>query len=225
VYLAYEIELKSRGMWDEADRVLNLLIRSQLKKLQPLACCSSIQEETDYDMVYVDEIQDCTQAEIVFFFLAAGLNLQSSFLAGDPAQAVVEAIPYMLSNGKERLDRPFKLIVNYRNHSGILLCAAAVLAKMFAAFPGSAKELPPDKGVFQGPRPANFQADGHKGLAYLLDNSARLVIIYPDEIQNNLSAMGIPNLLLGIREAKGLEFQDVALADFFSSLSNLDQRA
>jgi hypothetical protein len=173
--------------------------------------------------------------KLFFSFLAAGLNLQSSFLAGDPAQAVVEgkdfrfkelrAIPYMLSNGKERLDRPFKLIVNYRNHSGILLCAAAVLAKMFAAFPGSAKELPPDKGVFQGPRPANFQADGHKGLAYLLDNSARLVIIYPDEIQNNLSAMGIPNLLLGIREAKGLEFQDVALADFFSSLSNLDQRA
>jgi superfamily I DNA/RNA helicase len=205
------------------------LIRSQLNKLHPLACCSSIEEGKDYDKVYVDEIQDFTQAEITLFFLAAGLDMQSLFLAGDPAQAVVEgkdfrfedlrAIPHKLSGGKVRLNRPFRLVINYRSHSGILLCAAAVLAKLFAVFPGSAKELPPDMGAFQGPRPAYFQADGYKELASLLADSEI------DENEKSLSAMGSLNLLLGIREAKGLEFADVALLDFFSSLSDHGQRA
>jgi hypothetical protein len=43
MYLAYEKELAGSGMWDDSDRVLDLLVRSQLKKLQPLACCCSIQ--------------------------------------------------------------------------------------------------------------------------------------------------------------------------------------
>jgi superfamily I DNA/RNA helicase len=234
VYLAYEKELKRRGMWDDSDRVLDLLIRSQLKQLQPLACCSSIQEGTDYDKVYVDEIQDCTQAEITLFFVAAGLNVQSSFLVGDPAQAVVEgvdfryeelrAIPYKLSSGREKLDRPITLFDNYRSHKGILLCAAAVLAKLHGTFPGAAKELPPDMGISQGPRPAFFQADGYEGLATLLKNNPRLYIMCPDEKQKSLSELGLLNQIFGIRDAKGMEFADVAIVDFFSSIAKSDQK-
>lgn len=131
------------------------------------------------------------------------MNVQSLFLAGDPAQAVVEgvdfrfeevrAIVHKLSNGREKLDRPMKLVVNYRSHSGILLCAAAVLSKMLVTFPGSAKDLPPDTGISQGPRPAFVQADGYEGLESLLTNSVRLVIICPDEKQQSLSGMGSSN--------------------------------
>jgi superfamily I DNA/RNA helicase len=53
----------------------------------------------------------------------------------------------------------------------------------------------------------------------------RLVIICPDEKLNNLSGLDIRNQVFGIREAKGLEFSDVAVVDFFSSLANPDQKA
>jgi superfamily I DNA/RNA helicase len=44
----------------------------------------------DYDKVYVDEVQDNTQAEVVLYFLAAGLDMKAPFFAGDPAQCVEE---------------------------------------------------------------------------------------------------------------------------------------
>eukprot|EP01034_Spumella_vulgaris_P047584 gene47584-biopygen39515 len=134
VYLRYEDVLKTQGLWDGADYTLDLLTRSKLKPLS-----------TQYDKVYVDEVQDNTQAEIVLYFLAAGMNTQSLFLAGDPAQSVVEgvdfrfedvrSIVFKLSDGKYSINRPMKLFVNYRSHSGILNCASAVLGKMFAMFP------------------------------------------------------------------------------------------
>eukprot|EP01034_Spumella_vulgaris_P047349 gene47349-biopygen12887 len=125
----YEETLTREGLWDDADRVLDLLTRS---KLEPLSTCNG--NGGDYHKVYVDEVQDNTQAEIVLYFLAAGMNTQSLFLAGDPAQSVVEGVDF--------------------RHAGILDCAAAILDKMFTMFPGSAKVLPRDAGLFKGPRPA-----------------------------------------------------------------------
>ena len=46
----------------------------------------------DYDKVYVDEIQDCRQAETTLFLIAAGMNVQSLFLAGDPVQVFVSCM-------------------------------------------------------------------------------------------------------------------------------------
>jgi hypothetical protein len=37
----------------------------------------------DYEKVYVDEVQDNTQAEVVLYFLAAGLNTKALFFAGN----------------------------------------------------------------------------------------------------------------------------------------------
>ncbi len=52
--------------------------------MQPVSNCNGY--GLDYEKVYVDEVQDSTQAEVVLFFLAAGFNVQSLFFAGDPAQ-------------------------------------------------------------------------------------------------------------------------------------------
>jgi superfamily I DNA/RNA helicase len=81
-YIRYQAFLDSEvGWWDEADRIGGLLRRS---KLEPLGACNG--RGFDYEKVYVDEVQDCTQAEVVLFFLATGMNMQALFLAGDPAQ-------------------------------------------------------------------------------------------------------------------------------------------
>jgi len=155
VYKQYSDMLEKEGQWDDTDRVIDILNRS---RLEPLSACNG--NDGDYHKVYVDEVQDNTQAEIVLYFLSAGMNTNALFLAGDPAQSVVEgvdfrfedvwSIVYKLSAGREQIQRPIKLTVNYRSHSGILDCAAAVLEKMFVMFPGSAKALPKDAGLFKG---------------------------------------------------------------------------
>jgi hypothetical protein len=119
IFERYEDILIKQGMWDEAGRTMDLLVKSELQRLSK-----------KYDKVYVDEVQDNTQAEIVLFFLAAGMDTQALFLAGDPAQAVVEgvdfrfedvrSIVYKLSGGTQCINRPLKLTTNYRSHSGIL---------------------------------------------------------------------------------------------------------
>ena len=234
----YEAELRRRQMWDDADRVMDILARCDLKQLQPLSgCISDEMGDRDYDKVYVDEIQDCTQAETSLFFLAAGLQVQSLFLAGDPAQAVVEgvdfrfeevrSIVYKLSQGRETLDRPMKLFVNYRSHAGILQCASAVIEKMCAAYPGSARVLPPDSGHSQGPRPAYFMMTDTNSveLRTILANNERLVVLCLDEANRTavLSESG-GGSVFGIREAKGLEFPDVVVLDFFSGIPGADQK-
>ena len=56
----------------------------------------------------------------------------------------------------------------------------------------------------------------------VLARSQRLVVLCPEAA---LSRLCPDHLVFGIREAKGLEFPDVALVDFFCSLPEPDQRA
>ncbi len=233
VYEAYEGQLQRSGLWDESGRTMDFLshwIRSGREAVMATG------RGGEYDRVYVDEVQDCTQAEITLFFVAAGMQMQALFLAGDPAQSVVEgvdfrfeevrAIVHQLSGGCERIARPTKLAVNFRSHAGILDCAAAVLGKLFAFFPGAAKVLHPDQGLFHGPRPA-FWRPGSAAAASLgevLARSQRLVVLCPDEQQEALARLCPDHLVFGIRGAKGLEFSDVALVDFFAGLPEPDQR-
>ena len=140
LYTRYDEMRRERGLWDDADQVAALLHRSRLQH-------TAIAEP--YDRVYVDEVQDCTQAEIALYFVAAGLDMRALFFAGDPAQSVVEGVDFRfeeirsvvhkLSAGKESIVRPLRLLVNYRSHAGVLDCASLVLEKMFGVFPNAAK--------------------------------------------------------------------------------------
>jgi superfamily I DNA/RNA helicase len=47
-----------------------------------------------YNKIYVDEIQDSTQAEITLLSLCSGFEFDSLFLAGDNAQSVVEGVDF-----------------------------------------------------------------------------------------------------------------------------------
>lgn len=63
----------------------------------------------------------------------------------------------------------------------------------------------------------------------ILQSNERLVVLCPDEISYNLEdylkKSKVSYLVLGIREAKGLEFPDVAFVDFFCTIPLSDQRA
>ncbi len=240
VFQVYEDQLARARLWDESGRTLHTVSTWLRSRSSGVACGSVGLGLTPYDRVYVDEVQDCTQAEIALFFVAAAMDTQALFLAGDPAQTVAEgvdfrfeevrAVVYSLSDGKERLDRPVKLEVNYRSHAGILNCASGILSKMFVLFPGSAKILHPDKGLFTGPLPAFWQTSKlhnsslHKVLC-TVSNSERFIIVCPDERREWLALLCPERLVFGIKEAKGLEFHHVAVVDFFCNLSSRDQAA
>ena len=310
VYTRYEREKVERGWWDDGDRVLALLSLSRLEPLRGAARSSSKgggklhnddsdneEEEKDgrdYDRVYIDEVQDYTQAELLVFILAAGMRYDTLFLAGDPAQAVVEGVdfrfeevrsifyllhqrdqqrvPYVEQKkggrGKKKgrgggrghssssdgrrsgggsgavIDKPTQLLHNYRSHSGILNCSSAVLDQLHLSFPGSAKVLSRETGRGTGPQPVFFQAERQEQLQELLLLAPMLVVLRPDEQQSQTGSEGSSSrgsddqgtttttisttdsnvLSLGIREAKGLEFDDVAIVNFFRHLDARDTK-
>ncbi|KAJ1413587.1 Sodium/hydrogen exchanger family-domain-containing protein, partial [Ochromonadaceae sp. CCMP2298] len=79
------------------------------------------------------------------------------FLAGDPAQSIVEGIDfrfkevrgivYALSQQTVKIHSPVTLKTNYRCHAGILNCASGVLDFLLTTFPHAANKLPRDQGL------------------------------------------------------------------------------
>ena len=174
----------------------------------------------------MDEVQDYTQAEIAVFFFMCGPG--DLFLAGDPAQSVVEGVEFRFEEirsvgyrlyGENRrhliLDKPKTVHLNFRSHCGILNVAAAVLACMFKAFPDSAKQLKEDRGLFQGPRPGVFHNVEVARLRELVMKRKGVVVLTHDRDASRWKQSLDYPLVYGIREAKGLEFQEVILVDFF----------
>ncbi|KAJ1399137.1 hypothetical protein B484DRAFT_250323 [Ochromonadaceae sp. CCMP2298] len=103
VYLQYEAALRSKGLWDDCDRVMHILLAAGLHLPLPLGKSGGDGGGGGgwgggsgfgqvFDKVYVDEVQDSSQIEIALYFLAAGMRYDRLFLAGDPAQAIVEGI-------------------------------------------------------------------------------------------------------------------------------------
>jgi superfamily I DNA/RNA helicase len=185
-----------------------------------------------YDRVYVDEVQDTTQAEIGLLLLAIGGRCDAIFLVGDTAQAIAEGVDFrfeevrgvvhMISGGRQKVHRE-KLSRNFRSHEGILSVSNVVLQRLHSAFPNAASKLPPDTGLTRGPRPSLMRIT-YDELAQLVDTNQKLRVLVRDEtktaLQKRLSDIGVAQCTcFGIREAKGLEFDDVLLVNFFSDIN------
>ena len=171
IYDLYCKFLESQELWDDMDCVADVL-----HKLRPNEWRPRLEEPM---RVYVDEIQDYTDAEVAVLVMLSGPH--SLFLAvcipcmhpcvhpctparvqGDTAQAVEEGIMFRFEEVRQvmfRLARgdstmvppkPEKLCFNFRSHSGVLDVAALVLHRLSIVFPDSIDQLPPDK-VCPGP--------------------------------------------------------------------------
>jgi hypothetical protein len=153
-------------------------------------------------------------------------------LAGDSAQSVIEGTEFRFEEirsvgyfvaGSDRHDlvpqKPKTVNVNFRSHAGILDTAAAFLDFLFKYFPGSAKQLKKDHGLFQGSRPGVHKVN-KKELAVLLSDKLKgtVVLVHDESAHYWRQALGDYKLVYGIREAKGLEFKSVMLLDFFKEL-------
>ncbi|XP_075068730.1 TPR and ankyrin repeat-containing protein 1 isoform X2 [Mixophyes fleayi] len=231
-YLQIKSEL---GYFDEEDVLYNLSCR--LSKLEELPW--SIHE------LYGDEIQDFTQAEL-FLLMRCINDPNSMFLTGDTAQSIMKGVAFRFSDlrslfyyaNKNSSDDKKNCIVrkpkqlyhlyqNYRSHSGILHLASGVVDLLQNFFPESFDRLPRDCGLFDGPMPIVLESCCVSDLAILLRGNKRKT--QPIEfgahqvilVTNEIAKENIPEelslaLVLTIYEAKGLEFDDVLLYNFFT---------
>jgi len=234
IYTKYENYMNDNNLWDNCDRIMVLLQRLAFCRKKHPEIFATVRQTK----VYVDEIQDYTQAEILLFFhLARGLG--DLFLAGDPAQSVAEGIEFRFAdirsvayhivagkNGEGKNipgipNKPKNVTVNFRSHAGILNTASDILSLMFKAFPESATELKEDKGIFSGPRPGVFQNVEAKLISNLLKEKMNGVVVltHDSKVDEWVDKLNY-KLVYGIRAAKGLEFKRVILLDFFSGLNS-----
>ncbi|XP_053914940.1 TPR and ankyrin repeat-containing protein 1 isoform X2 [Cuculus canorus] len=233
LFCLYEQIRSQRGYFDEEDLLYNLSQR--LSKLSELPW--SIHE------FYGDEIQDFTQAELALLMKCIN-DPNAMFLTGDTAQSIMKGVAFRFSdlrslfhyasknsmNKKQRVRKPkriYQLYQNYRSHSGILHLASGVVDLLQHYFPESFDRLPKDCGLFDGPKPTVLESCSVSDLAILLRGNKRKT--QPIEfgahqvvlVANETAKEKIPEelslaLVLTVYEAKGLEFDDVLLYNFFT---------
>ncbi|XP_028374549.1 TPR and ankyrin repeat-containing protein 1 [Phyllostomus discolor] len=233
LFCLYEQIRSQKGYFDEEDVLFNLSRR--LSKLQVLPW--SIHE------LYGDEIQDFTQAELALLMKCIN-DPNAMFLTGDTAQSIMKGVAFRFSDlrslfhyaSKSALDKQcairkpkkiHQLYQNYRSHSGILNLASGVVDLLQFYFPESFDRLPRDSGLFDGPKPTVLESCSVSDLAILLRGNKRKT--QPIEfgahqvilVANEMAKEKIPEelglaLVLTVYEAKGLEFDDVLLYNFFT---------
>lgn len=175
LFLHYE-RVKKGKYYDDMDIVHNLAKRvpsrgdlgAKLRRLFPV------------DAVFIDEVQDFTQSEL---YLVAKLcnDPNSLMLAGDTAQSIAVGVGFRFTDVRQMFFNSFggiepellKLTHNYRSHSGILQLAASVVELLYSFFPESLDKLPPDFGLFAGPKPVLMEVSSVSDLVLMLDGSKR----------------------------------------------------
>ncbi|XP_037382087.1 TPR and ankyrin repeat-containing protein 1 isoform X2 [Talpa occidentalis] len=233
LFCLYQQIRSQKGYFDEEDVLYNLSQRLSKVKALPW----SIHE------LYGDEIQDFTQAELALLMKCIN-DPNAMFLTGDTAQSIMKGVAFRFSdlrslfhyaskssaNKQCAVRKPKKihqLYQNYRSHSGILKLASGVVDLLQFYFPESFDRLPRDAGLFDGPKPTVLESCSVSDLAILLRGNKRKtqpiefgahqVILVANEIAKEKipEELGLA-LVLTVYEAKGLEFDDVLLYNFFT---------
>ena len=194
------------------------------------------------DHFYIDEVQDFTQAELSIV-LQCCRNPNGMFLTGDTAQSIMRGVSFRFEDVrtlfhmaqatenrhtlcKIAVPKIHELEVNFRSHSGILNLAASVIHLLKKLFPASFDKLPVDTGLYSGPKPFLLISCEASDLAQLLQRNKRqsssiefgahqVIIVQTDAAKQRLPDALKSGIALTVFEAKGLEFDDVLLYNFF----------
>ena len=206
---------------------------------------ASIVPDWAFHQVYVDETQDFTQSELLLLIRSCANpnamfftgDTAQSIMSGVAFRFCDLKSLYLVAKSEfESLKLPSPISVpstvhqlthNYRSHAGILKLSSTVIKLLEKLFPTSIEvNAKPDVGLFPGPSPVILETNDFTELAILLQGSKRqtstiefgahqVVLVQNEETKQMLPAELSYGLVLSIYEAKGLEFDDVLLYNFF----------
>ena len=233
LYQNYVKHHLDESIFDECD--LNHSIYTRLNALKDLPW--------SIHSIYIDEVQDFTQAELSILIRICR-EPNDLFLTGDTAQSIMRGISFRFGDLKSIFYRASKqasksvksaqvkvpkvneLTINFRSHTGVLQLAASVIDLMKHFFPNSFDCLPGDEGMFPGPIPLVLDSCNVSDLALVLRTNKResstiefgahqVIIVQSEEAKKGIPDVLKAGIVLTVFEAKGLEFDDVLLYNFF----------
>ncbi|XP_038048886.1 TPR and ankyrin repeat-containing protein 1-like [Patiria miniata] len=234
LFKTYEHMKSQKNLFDEGDLVFHVY-----RRLRDIKTLEWVLHE-----IYVDETQDFTQAELSLF-IRCSHDPNSLFLTGDTAQSIMRGVAFRFDDLKSLFHyasksvkalgkhsavavpkRVYQLTHNYRSHAGILNLASTIVDLMTHFFPNSFDRLERDQGLFHGPSPVLLESCSFSDLALLLCGNKRktseiefgahqVILVANEEAIEKLPAELRLGLVMTIYEAKGLEFDDVLLYNFF----------
>ncbi|OPL21743.1 hypothetical protein AM593_00808, partial [Mytilus galloprovincialis] len=165
-------------------------------------------------------------------------NPNDMFLTGDTAQGIMRGISFRFSDLKSLFfyashslqamgktsgvaipKQVYQLTHNYRSHAGILSLASSILDVMVEFFPESFDRLNKDQGLFHGPQPvfdlALLLRGNKRKTSHIEFGAHQAILVVNDAARENVPEELQCGLILTIYEAKGLEFDDILLYNFF----------
>lgn len=181
----------------------------------------------------IDEVQDLTPATISLLLL---LTKQKLFFSGDTAQTIAKGVGFRFCDLKSlfsesKLEMPIisQLTMNFRTHKQILGLANSVVALLETMFPLTIDKMGKEISPLTGPMPAVINSNRLEDLMYIIFGALgesnekqpefgcnQVVIVRNQESKANLPSLLRHALCLTVFEAKGLEFDDVILYNFFT---------
>ena len=194
--------------------------------------------------VFVDEVQDFTQAALQLIMEVCPYQ-SGFFLTGDTCQTIARGVGFRFSELKTlfhyrkssaSLFSDFftvpsvqQLTYNFRSHRRLIDLGTSVVKLLEYLFPTSIDVLATDQSKIDGPMPMvmNFTTE-EELFQFLFGNSKnkqeidmqfgaqQVVIVRDQESKKKLPSILQHALCMTVYEAKGLEFEDVILFNFFT---------
>ena len=181
----------------------------------------------------VDEVQDLTPGTIA---LLMAITKEKLVFSGDTAQTIAKGVGFRFCDletlfYESELAKPniYQLTMNFRTHNQILGLANSIVALLEALFPQTIDKMGKEVSDIDGPMPKIIVSPDHVHLFYLLfgfekDPSKsevqfgcnQVIIVRNQDAKKKLHPLLSHALCLTVFEAKGLEFDDVILYNFFT---------
>ncbi|OMJ83259.1 hypothetical protein SteCoe_15847 [Stentor coeruleus] len=187
----------------------------------------------------VDEVQDLTPATIT---LLIHVTKEKLMFSGDTAQTIAKGVGFRFCDLEtlfydSELAKPkiYQLTMNFRTHNQILAMANSIVALLETLFPQTIDKMAKETSMIDGPRPKIISSSDHLHLFNVLFGFEKtqsvsqaqfgcnqVIIVRSQETKEKLHPLLSHALCLTVFEAKGLEFDDVVLYNFFtdSEVSN-----